>query len=125
MTTASGRTQVLDEPLLLTLEDRAGAWAGEVGHMLLDRYGTLMEVEYKAKDDRSPVTAADRDGETMLREDIARPFEVGAPDVFHLLAASSAFPRLMSALETRLNRSTDPVVRDACARVLETQSRLP
>lgn len=74
MRTTPGRADVPDESLLLTLEDRAAAWAGEVGQMLVGRYGTLLEVEFKAKDERSPVTAADRAAEAMLREAITREF---------------------------------------------------
>ncbi|MBI4497648.1 MAG: inositol monophosphatase [Chloroflexi bacterium] len=74
MATAPGRVQLPDEPLLSALEDRAAAWADEVGRMLLGRYGTLLHVEYKVPGERSPVTAADRDAEAMLRAAITREF---------------------------------------------------
>jgi len=63
--------------------------------------------------------------EDVLRAEVARPFEIGAPDAFHLLARSSAFPRLIPAIVDRLNRSNDPVVREACERALEAQGRQP
>jgi len=61
----------------------------------------------------------------VLRAEIARPFEIGAPAAFHLLARCRAFARLVPALEDRMKTTTDPAVREACARALETQGRKP
>ena len=74
MTTPPAGAPILDEALLRTLEERASAMAGAVGGMLLERFGTLLEVEFKGKDERSPVTEADRDAEAMLRSAIAQDF---------------------------------------------------
>ncbi len=63
--------------------------------------------------------------EAPLRAEIARPFETGAPDAFHLLARVPLFPGLVPALEDRLKDTPDPVVRDACLRALECQRRNP
>ncbi len=71
-----------------------------------------------------------RDGDAAvllpaLRAEIARPFELGAPDAFHLLARAPLFPELVPALEERLKATTDPAVREACLRAIERQRRAP
>lgn len=74
MTTPSVRAQVPDERLLRTLEARAAAWAEQAGNLLLEQYGTRLTVEFKEKDERSPVTEADRAAETLLRNAISQEF---------------------------------------------------
>ncbi len=61
----------------------------------------------------------------VLREEIARPFEIGAPPAFRLLTRWRGFSRLVLALDDRMKTTADPVVREACVHALETQRRTP
>ena len=61
----------------------------------------------------------------VLREEIARPFEIGAPPVFRLLTRRRGFSRLVPALNDRMKTTADPAVREACLHALETQRRTP
>ncbi len=61
----------------------------------------------------------------VLRGEIARPFEIGAPPVFRLLSRCRAFSRLVPELAHRMKTTTDPAVREACVHALENQRRTP
>ena len=61
----------------------------------------------------------------VLRAEVARPFGLGVPDAFHLLARAPLFPELVPLLEERMKNTSDPVVREACLRALECQRRTP
>src|SRR5204863_4401529 len=49
----------------------------------------------------------------VLRAEIVRPFEIGAPAAFHLLARCRGFGNVLPTLEERMKTTADPAVRDA------------
>jgi myo-inositol-1(or 4)-monophosphatase len=55
-----------DPALFAELEDAAAGWAREAGHLLLGRFRTKLEVEYKSRNRQDPVTEADREAERYL-----------------------------------------------------------
>ena len=62
------------EDLLVEIEALAAALAGEAGAMLRSRFRTHLEVEYKDKDKRDPVTSADKEVQAYLVEAISEKF---------------------------------------------------
>ena len=63
-----------DASPLLAIEDRAAEFAREAGALLLDLFRGPLEVEYKDKHQRDPVSQADRGAEQQLRKAIHETF---------------------------------------------------
>lgn len=61
----------LDDAFLQELEENATEFAAGAGGILLRYFKTALEVEYKSRGRRDPVTAADRESETYLRSAIS------------------------------------------------------
>jgi myo-inositol-1(or 4)-monophosphatase len=55
-----------DAALFAELEDAAAGWAREAGQLLLGRFRTTLQVEYKSRNRQDPVTEADREAERFL-----------------------------------------------------------
>ena len=56
----------VEPSLLLSLEEHAVALARQAGALLLDLFHQTLQIEYKSKGDRDPVTDADRKAEELL-----------------------------------------------------------
>ena len=59
----------------------------------------------------------------LLRADIDRPFEIDPPAGLEMLTRIGGFSNLISALEARLSRTSDPIVRRVCRRAIERQQK--
>ncbi|MBI2872701.1 MAG: inositol monophosphatase [Chloroflexi bacterium] len=64
----------LSESQLAELEAAAVEMARHAGRLLLDRFGQPVAVEYKSERNRDPVTAADRESDEYLKQEISRRF---------------------------------------------------
>jgi len=69
-----GPSEPPDDALLVEIEAAAAAWAREAGQLLLGRFRTKLEVEYKSAHQHDPVTVADREAEHFLWERIGARF---------------------------------------------------
>ena len=64
----------LEDRLVSEIESKAVEMAREAGKILQAQFGKPLEVEYKDREHRDPVTAADRESQLYLREAITRYF---------------------------------------------------
>ena len=64
----------LDDTLVIEIEVEAAGMARAAGEILRDRFGKSLEVEYKDKNMRDPVTSADKESQAYLCEAISRRF---------------------------------------------------
>lgn len=91
---------------------RIGVHGGWETYVCVQRHVSWREGDFSVLDD-------------VLRDEIARPFEIEAPPVFRLLTRCRGFSRLVPELAQRMKTTTDPMVREACAHAIETQRRTP
>ena len=65
---------LLDDSLVGEIEVEAAGMARAAGEILRDRFGKSLEVEYKDKKMRDPVTSVDKESQSYLSEAISRRF---------------------------------------------------
>ena len=65
---------LLDDSLMGEIEVEAAGMARAAGEILRDRFGKSLEVEYKDKKMRDPVTSVDKESQSYLSEAISRRF---------------------------------------------------
>ena len=65
---------ILDDNLILEIEDRAAEMAKRAGEIVQSHFGRQLEVEYKGKGEKDPVTSADKESQAYLSEGISRFF---------------------------------------------------
>src|SRR5688572_4009719 len=61
---------LLEPDYLMEVESAAAKLAAEAGALLLERFRTVLTIEYKGGDHHNPVTNADHEAERFLRESI-------------------------------------------------------
>jgi len=66
--------QDIDQLYLESIEASAVQFATEAGAMLIEYFGTDLDIEYKSQDRRDPVTKADKDIEQHIRKGILEAF---------------------------------------------------
>jgi myo-inositol-1(or 4)-monophosphatase len=64
----------IDHVYLQSIEEAAVKFAREAGDMLLNYFGTDLDIEYKSENRRDPVTQADKNIEKHIRESILKSF---------------------------------------------------
>ncbi len=67
-------SQNIDPSLLIEIENTATSLAAEAGTLLLDYFQRKLQVEFKSKNQRDPVTEADKKAEELLITGIQRHF---------------------------------------------------
>ena len=67
-------TQPPDELLLTEIEAHATKVVREAGAILARYFGTALDIDYKGRDRREPVSIADRESEQFIREAVASRF---------------------------------------------------
>ena len=101
-----------DEGLMVEIEDRAVSMAREAGKILQSHFGMPLEVEYKDKNKRDPVSSADKGVQAYLCEAISRCFphhgilgeegpqedEAPAPDLLWVLDPLDGTTNFLSGL---------------------------